>query len=256
MNWKNEIFTLLSDPDIAIKLNAISEKIKNSLPDNLGRDTAELLKDFNTESKILLEEVIQEIQKAKESGKTIQEAAEEVMKNIFAPAQDDNKSSKNEPEKIELSWDDISKDIKIVSSQIMEDHPEIDTILCITRGGLIPAGMISYTTGIKNIINIKVESYEEFEQKELKLKNLSKKDIRTLDKAKGILIVDDIIDTGKTIIAVYDYLGKLGYELEIDNALLEKSQVFSIVTKDPEEDDYYLYDMADDERWVVFPWDK
>jgi hypoxanthine phosphoribosyltransferase len=85
----------------------------------------------------------------------------------------------------------------------------------------------------------------------MKLTPLSKRDIKALNKSKGVLIVDDILDSGDTVVEVYEYLSCIG-----NTDLVDKTEFFSIVTKDYTEDEFCVYNLTGDERWVVFPWDK
>lgn len=150
-------------------------------------------------------------------------------------------------EKLYVSYDKIQKCISTASK-----IDEIDTILCVTRGGLVPSGMLAYALNVKNIVNISASSYNDDHSQEdtVTISKLSKKEIKKLNNAKHILIVDDIIDSGNTIRAVSDYLRE---NIEEVNT---KYSVFSIVTKDTTLNDYYCYDATGDDRWIVFPWDN
>lgn len=153
-----------------------------------------------------------------------------------------------EPVKAFITWEQFSNHMDNLPEIIDEDF---DVILCITRGGLIPAGVASYKLGIKDIVNIKISSYTGTTQGELSIEKLSKKDIKKLKNAKNILVIDDIVDTGETLGELFDYLYN-----EVDYELAERCSVFSVVTKNPVYNDYYIYNMEDRDEWVVFPWDK
>ena len=125
---------------------------------------------------------------------------------------------------------------------------EFDAILCVTRGGLVPAGLLSYKLEVKDVFNIKVESYtNENQQGELYVQNMTQRDISNLLLAKNVLVVDDVYDSGATMIAVVEELKKYG---------IEESQIntFCVITKQEEKVDYSIFE-CDLETWVVFPWD-
>ena len=127
-------------------------------------------------------------------------------------------------------------------------NKEFDAILCVTRGGLVPAGLLSYKLEVKDVFNIKVESYtNENKQGELYVQNMTQRDISNLLLAKNILVVDDVYDSGATMIAVVEELKKYG---------IEDSQIntFCVITKQEEKVDYSIFE-CDLETWVVFPWD-
>ena len=148
-------------------------------------------------------------------------------------------------DKVYITYDEIQNTI---NKSTVFDNKGFDTILCITRGGMIPAGMLAYKLGIKNIVCITAVSYnDDNTQDNLSVTPLSKKEIKLLKKANRILIVDDIIDSGDTIIEVSDYLNQNN---------IGSFWNFSIVTKQSEISDYTLRQMDGDPRWIVFQWDK
>jgi len=161
-------------------------------------------------------------------------------------------------EKVNISWDSIQThmdqfieyDKARTKSDKMDGIVGFDTILCLTRGGLIPAGMLSYKYNVKNIINLNISSYnDDNKQGQIKLEALSERDILKLRNSKKFVIVDDIIDSGNTINATISYL------LENDISYYDKGKVFSIVDKQQKDGRESLYDFSNDKRWIVWPWD-
>ena len=141
-----------------------------------------------------------------------------------------------------LEYDDIKEKIERL------DIKDVDVILCITRGGLVPAGLLSYHLHVKKIINIKVESYDDQSQGELIIDKLFIDEIDVLQNANHILIVDDIYDTGATMKAVKKLL------TFTHNVKLDSVSTFCVVEKKQQAVDYSLYTIEDD-SWIVFPWD-
>jgi len=158
--------------------------------------------------------------------------------------------------KINITFDEIKNELNKVDSSTLQNT---DVIVCITRGGLIPAGLLSYKLNVKNVINLKIESYNNQEKGAIVINKLSKKDIKLLKKSKNILIVDDIIDTGETMEKAYEYIYELLYSSEkVDEYgdLKETSiETFAIVNKQ-HWDTFSLFNLIGDKRWVVFPWDN
>ena len=76
-----------------------------------------------------------------------------------------------EENKLFLSWDDINTSIKVLCSKIINDYPNIDSVMGLPRGGLIPAVLISHQLDIPFVIH----------------------------PGKNTLVVDDINDTGETL---------------------------------------------------------
>lgn len=184
---------------------------------------------------------------------------EEFVKKM-EEAKDDAMTKLNESteaKKSYMSYSDIQTAIDNSSAlKIAKVTKDIDTILCITRGGLVPAGMVAYNLGVKKIVTINISTYVGDSEDELSdslVTPLSKKDIKILSKAKGVLIVDDIIDSGSTIKALDNYLISIVGKLENKNF-----RTFTIINKCEwlSNKVISLFDSVGDERWVIFPWDK
>jgi len=193
----------------------------------------------------MFDEMFDQVFKSQEEKK-----AEESVKNDLQCTEDEKY--------INIPYDKIQEGIdKLTEQYIKPSGEEYDLILCITRGGLIPAGMLAYSLGIKDIVNINVSSYDGEEQGELKIKDLSKKDKKLFRNAKKILIVDDIIDSGNTINSVYSYLlSDVCVSGTTISEIFNITSIFSIVSKKLELNSYCIYDMTKTDKWIKFPWDK
>ena len=77
-----------------------------------------------------------------------------------------------------------------------------DTIVALARGGLIGAQLLGYGLGVRNIQLLSVESYDD----ELQRENVRIGGSCDVAASGRILIVDDIVDSGKTLQAVKAYL--------------------------------------------------
>ena len=122
-----------------------------------------------------------------------------------------------------------------------------DVMLVITRGGMVPACIISERLNLRNILVAAVMFYSDLE--------------RTLDKPiflqfpgdpllnkRRVLIVDDVWDSGRTIIAVRDRVLAAGGQP--DTAVLHyKPEHSKYATIRP---DYYV---DETDAWIVYPWD-
>ncbi len=90
-----------------------------------------------------------------------------------------------------LSWKDIDTLIKNVCKKIKinlkQNHLENYEIIAITNGGIIPATIISYKIGIKNINLFPIIN-----------KKIIYNKVPFFDTAKFYLLIDEIYDTGKT----------------------------------------------------------
>ena len=73
--------------------------------------------------------------------------------------------------KIYLSWDDITRDVQTLCEKIFIDYPNIDSVMGLPRGGMIPAVLISHELDLPFVLH----------------------------PGKNTLVVDDINDTGHTL---------------------------------------------------------
>src|SRR4029078_643556 len=98
-----------------------------------------------------------------------------------------------------VSWDQFHRDCRALTWRLNEVGP-FKAIIAITRGGLVPAAIVARELGIRVIDTVCIASYDHTRQGDLKaLKGVSA-EVAKLGggSGKGLLIVDDLVDTGKT----------------------------------------------------------
>lgn len=137
-----------------------------------------------------------------------------------------------------LSWDDIHRASKALARKLHAEG-EWGGIIAITRGGLIPAGIIARELGIRLIDTISVHSYAgQDQQKELKI--LKQPELK--DGGKDWLVIDDLSDSGNTFRAVRELFPHAHYA-----ALYAKPKGADAV-------DTHIQDVGQN-VWIHFPWD-
>src|SRR5258708_29534458 len=57
-----------------------------------------------------------------------------------------------------VSWDDLDEMVGALADEIGADY---DVVLAITRGALVPAGMLAYRLGLRNILVAAVAFYDD-----------------------------------------------------------------------------------------------
>ena len=77
-------------------------------------------------------------------------------------------------------------------------------VVAITRGGMAPAMTVSRELDIRTVDTISVKSYDNQSQSAAKI--LKAPDAALVGDGEGILIIDDLVDTGKTLELVRDML--------------------------------------------------
>src|SRR4051812_48718183 len=106
-----------------------------------------------------------------------------------------------------VSWDQFHRDARALAWRLAEAGP-FAAIVCITRGGLVPAAIIARELGIRVIETVCVTSYDHVTQGELRLLKTVAADVAALGggRGRGVLIVDDLVDTGATARLVRELL--------------------------------------------------
>ena len=143
------------------------------------------------------------------------------------------------------SYGMFCSDIKHITQSIKESGYEIDLIVALTRGGLIPGVALSHALD-KPMMTMQWNSKGD-NKFESSLKAIIKK------KKQNILIVDDICDRGTTLTSLFDYVRN--YICEPD---MSKIKVAALVNyfKAPICNYTGLYDFAHiNQPWVEFFWE-
>src|SRR5205807_4035792 len=98
-----------------------------------------------------------------------------------------------------VSWDQFHRDARALAWRLTEAGP-FQAVVCITRGGLVPAAIVARELGIRVIETVCISSYDHTRQSDLKIL----KDVAATviagggGEGAGVLIVDDLVDTGQT----------------------------------------------------------
>ena len=98
-----------------------------------------------------------------------------------------------------VTWDELDRLIGELADRLARE--EFDLMLAITRGGLVPAGMLAYRLRIRNILVAAVEFYDDHGQPGPHPTFLQFP-ADPLLRGQRVLIVDEVWDSGTTIHAV------------------------------------------------------
>jgi len=102
-------------------------------------------------------------------------------------------------EKIYYPYEEFRKDLKILTQQI--DEP-FDVLLPISRGGLSMGQMLGEFYDIREVYAINTIGYEDTE----KLDEVKVFNVPSLKEHQRVLILDDIVDSGDTLVEVLKVL--------------------------------------------------
>jgi hypothetical protein len=146
-------------------------------------------------------------------------------------------------EKEYLGWGQIEGLVDRLLEQIPRDY---DVLMAVTRGGLVPAGLIAEKINQRNVMVAAVMFYTgEGETLDEPLFLQFPSD--ALLNRKRVLIIDDIWDSGRTAMSVKERVEAAGGEAEI--AVLHYKPEHSVYEDQP---DYYV---VETDRWIVYPWE-
>jgi xanthine phosphoribosyltransferase len=142
-----------------------------------------------------------------------------------------------------VSWDQIHRDARALAWRLDGRGPDRGAwraVVAITRGGLVPAMIVSRELDIRVVDTISVQSYAHQDRGEAKVTK-SPQDVLMGD-GEGILVVDDLVDTGKT--------------LELVRSLYPKAHFATVYAKPQGRPmvDTYITEVSQD-TWIFFPWD-
>jgi xanthine phosphoribosyltransferase len=92
-------------------------------------------------------------------------------------------------------YSDFRDDLKLLASKIDKDF---DAILCIARGGMTMAHLFGEYYEMREVYSVNTIGYEDTQKKE----SVEVFNIPDLKSAKTVLILDDIVDSGDTLVEV------------------------------------------------------
>lgn len=166
---------------------------------------------------------------------------------------DDGATSQREPVRETLDWPTFGSAMRELAAQVVNSGWIPDLIVAVARGGLLPAGAISYAMGVKAIGTMNVEFYTDVAEtlpEPILLPPLM--DVSALE-GKKVLVVDDVADSGKTLKMVMELIGERGLSLDGTSTIsvdaksaviYEKSR--SVIKPD------FVWKHTD--LWINFPW--
>src|SRR5881409_2703093 len=106
-----------------------------------------------------------------------------------------------------VSWDQFHRDARALAWRLSGEGP-FEAVVAVTRGGLVPAAIVARELGIRVIEMVGVASYDYDKEGQVQvLKPISAAIIGEHGGA-GVLIVDDLVDTGATARVVRELMPK------------------------------------------------
>ncbi len=147
-----------------------------------------------------------------------------------------------------VSWDQIHRDARALAWRLDGKGPNDGAwraVVGITRGGLVPAMIVARELDIRVVDTISVRSYhsgggQADQRSDAVVIKSPQADL--MGDGTGMLIVDDLVDSGKT--------------LELVRRLYPKAHFATVYAKPSGKPmvDSYITEVSQD-TWIFFPWD-
>lgn len=137
------------------------------------------------------------------------------------------------------SYDMFKDDMKSLLKQL--DYAP-DAVLGITRGGLTMAHFLGIALDMREVYTINAVSYfNKQQQDDIKIFN-----IPSFGESKRVLIVDEIVDSGKSMRKILEVLAEINPDVEFKTAVLFHKPT-AIYTPD-----YFVHEAS---GWIEFFWE-
>ena len=142
-----------------------------------------------------------------------------------------------------VSWDQFHRDSRALAWRLSGTGP-FEAIVCISRGGLVPAAIVARELDIRVVETVCVASYDHTRQTDVTIL----KDVAASVIAQGggggagVLIVDDLVDTGQTAKAVRGILPRAHFATVYAKPM-GRPMVHTFITE------------VSQDTWIYFPWD-
>ncbi|WP_373504277.1 xanthine phosphoribosyltransferase [Aestuariivirga sp.] len=140
-----------------------------------------------------------------------------------------------------VSWDQFHRDARALAWRLSAAGP-FSAVVAVTRGGLVPAAVVARELGIRVIETVCVASYDYDKQGHIQVLKSIGASVAGTEGGTGVLIVDDLVDTGATARVVREMLPKAHFA-----TVYAKPAGRPLV-------DTFVTEVSQD-TWIYLPWD-
>ena len=139
-----------------------------------------------------------------------------------------------------VSWEELHRDTRILCQSLLDLGRSFDGLIAITRGGLIPAAIVARELDIRLVDTVCAFSYAGAQGQD------QSDQVRVLKRAsgdgEGMLLIDDLVDTGQTASVIRGMLPKAFFATVY--AKPEGRRLVDLCVREVTQD-----------TWIRFPWD-
>ena len=147
-----------------------------------------------------------------------------------------------------VSWEEIVDWSRGLAENILESGYRPDAIVAVARGGYVPARLLCDFLDVTDLLSVQSQHWVEAARAAERaiLKYPYKVDMS----GRRLLLVDDIVDTGETLLLARDYILREWRPAEVRIAVLQ--WISSVAKFRP---DYYHLEVRD-WTWFQYPWTR
>ncbi|PIE11381.1 MAG: xanthine phosphoribosyltransferase [Rhodobacterales bacterium] len=141
-----------------------------------------------------------------------------------------------------VSWDQLHRDARALAWRLDGIAPEGGwrAVVAITRGGMAPAMIVARELDVRLVDTISVKSYHHQQQGKAEIIKAPSSD--AIGDGDGVLIIDDLVDTGRTLQVVRDAMPK-AHIATVYAKPMGRPMVDTFITE------------VSQDTWIFFPWD-
>ncbi|MGF1552566.1 MAG: xanthine phosphoribosyltransferase [Paracoccaceae bacterium] len=143
-----------------------------------------------------------------------------------------------------VSWEQMHRDSRALAWRLDRRGPEAEgawrAVVAITRGGMVPACIVARELDVRTVDTISVSSYDHQRQREPRV--LKAPEPSVVGDGTGVVVVDDLADTGRTLGLVRRALPNAHFA-----TVYAKPRGAPLV-------DTFITEVSQD-TWIYFPWD-
>ena len=149
--------------------------------------------------------------------------------------------------RLAVSWADVERLAAELVRACQRVDPPFDVVLGIARGGLVPAALVAARLGVREVLSAALASYDG-DVRAARLTTLAFPPRAAL-RARRVLIVDDVWDSGRTAVAVRERVRRAGGHPTV--AVLHHKPGASHYPDDGPE-----LAAETTAAWLVYPWER
>lgn len=157
--------------------------------------------------------------------------------------------------KRKISWRKVDSLCKKLCKKVENDIGTVDTIVGVSRGGLIPAILCAKLLNVREVLSFGLKSYNDDDD------YMTREPIPTIYQdimksesfctPRTTLIVDDISDKGNTFQFINDYV-----ESKCPDKIPYMYTASLFIKPDTEYIPTWFADVNYDGKWLLFPWES